>query len=430
VDFHFEAISPASMKLRLCCRIECSLQGIVSALVRGITIGEVKVSRTFEVGELLEIPVREFPEIDLPATVRFDLGDAELSEPLVVGSREDALLISGHAGVVVKDLCLDGGMLKGVFVGGGAGSAVQNAYVRINGSIMRSLDVEQPRSRAEGGFLARFIVALRPGDLTEVGLSIEIFLPGSSAPIGNFAYTRTDPTAELLRIVALEEAVRQADKSMTLQLMMLGDNFERRLALQQERIDAFIEHVISIVLDHAAGSSEVTDPATFLETLRSVKLELATSARAVSNAQLVSFASVSLDSAAFAFGWYDMEKNEKGQYRWMAKSGLIRNPHPTRPITRIEIDVIQVYGAHTPMLRASLGDFELKVSVEQSQSVFLVVLSPRTESSVTGDTLSLGSFASGSPASDIGTSDYRTLSISAAEVRFHYATSVKNESAS
>jgi hypothetical protein len=265
-------------------------------------------------------------------------------------------------------------------------------------------------------------------DFAETGLSVDFYVTGIDFPLANFTYARGDPTIESRRVIEIDEKVRQLQRSTSLQLEMLSDNFDRRLAVQQERVDAFIEYAIALVMNTVSDPSETLDPSAFVEALRqSGKLIREESGRTAIRPPTVyatPSATVALDSQDFAFGWYDLEMNETGYFRWMGQSSLTRNPSVSRPVAKVQLTVNQVYGAHEPMLQASLDDQSLATTLENQQGIFLVTFAvPPSSGQVTGQSLRIESFATGSPAADHGTNDHRILSVSVRDIRFFYGDS-------
>jgi hypothetical protein len=280
--------------------------------------------------------------------------------------------------------------------------------------------MEPARGRDEGGSSARFAVPIRPGDFVESGLSIDVFVMGVDYPIANFTYLRSDPAAETRRLIELDEKLRQMQKSTFLQIEMLRDSLEQRLAVQQERMDTFVEYAMSLIIDKLAAPLESLDPADFLDALR----HLGTTNAAASVASPVSLppstASLSLDAPALAFGWYDVETNGDGDFRWMGQTGIIRNPYISRPLSRVELTVSQVYGASEPTLRATLDEQELAASVKKSGRVFMVNFAAPANRKLTGESVQLESFVTGCPAVDHGNTDERILSIAVTHIKLYY----------
>lgn len=419
----FEPVSLHSGKIRLCCQTGGELHGIVTALVHGIAIGARQVASAFSPGDLLEIPAGYFPHVELPTRIRFVLGDDEIAEPLPVTSNDEVMSLVGPGEMSVENLFLEGGLLRGAILNKTNGRHVPEAHIRINGVVVRSVVMEPPRTRDEGGAISRFAVPIRAADFTETGLDIELHVTGIDHPVASYTYQRANPGDLSRQVIEIDEKVRQLRRATELQLQMLKDGFDQRAAAQQERIDTFIEYAMSLMLDNIASRSAI-DPAALVEALRSLRAPSAAGPAAVHSANLPAApvqAEIPLESPDFAFGWYDAEVNEHGRFRWMGQAALIRNPFPTHPVASVVLTVSQVYGAREPTLHASLDDFDLSIETQKENGVFRLRLAPAAgRPPVVGQALRIESFATGCPAVDHGTTDARILSIAIIRAQFFY----------
>lgn len=394
------------------------LDGTVTALVEGITVGEISLCRSFVSGDLLDVPIEYFPNVSLPNKIRFALVDEEISSPLVIASGEDVMAMLGQGDIVVENLQLDSSLLRGTILNRINGMLVPNLYIRINGQIVRSAIVDPPRGRDDGGSTSRFAVPIRPSDFAESGLHIDLHVTGIDYPVANFTYVRSDPTLLTKRLIEIDEKVRQLQKSTFLQIEVLRDSLERRLNIQQERIDTFIEYAMSLLVDNLAAETSDKSPAILIESFKELE-SISHKSQPTVRVGMTSVA-LELDSPAFAFGWYDLERSDESSFRWMGQASLIRNPVLSRKITRIETIVSQVYGSHEPMLRATLDDQALLTTLEKRGTTFLVTLSAPEATPLAGESLYIESFVTGCPATDRGANDKRILSVSVTELTIFY----------
>jgi hypothetical protein len=414
----FDSPAVLSAKIRLCCVDACDVSGVVIAYVEGITAGELTCSQAFAAGDFLDIPIRYFPHVSLPAKMRFVLGEVDIAEPLTIAGLEDVMTLLGHGHIHVGPLSLENSLLRGTIVNTSNSVNAASAFIKINGHVVRSAVVEPARGRDEGGSSARFAVPIRPGDFVESGLSIDLFVMGVDYPVAHFTYLRSDPDTQSRRLIEIDEKLRQMQKSTLLQIEMLRDSLEHRLTVQQERMDTFVEYAMSLIVDKLAGPLEALNPADFLDALRHLGTSNGSVALPVSMPP--STASLALDAPALSFGWYDVETNGDGDFRWMGQTGLIRNPYTSRPLSRLELTVSQVYGASEPMLRATLDDQELSASVKKNGKVYLVNFTAPADRKLTGESMHLESFVTGCPAVDHGNTDERILSIAVTHVKIYY----------
>jgi hypothetical protein len=220
----------------------------------------------------------------------------------------------------------------------------------------------------------------------------------------------------------LEEETRQLQRSISTQIEMLNANFQRRLTLQQERLDAFIEYATSIILDHFANAFEMrSDPLTFLQGLSEARSQTVNGEAVQIQVRSIHNAEARVDSNLFTFGWYDLERNENGPFRWMGQTALINNPYPNLPISHVDFLITQVYGSAEPLLRATADDVEFNVTTAKFGGHYLITFSlPQGTQEIYAQSIRVESFHSGCPATDEGTTDTRVLSVAAEKVDFHY----------
>ena len=419
--WHFVPAGPAPGGVRLDCKAPCGIEGVVTAYVNGVALGDIRVEQTFYENEHFTVPIRYFPYVELPATLHFLLEDQEIAKPLAIQSGEEVMAMLGPGDFTVEDLRLEGGLLRGQIINATNGVFSPSAYVKLNGLVVRSAILEPPRLRNTGGTTAKLAVPIRPGDFVQDGLHIEVHLAGVDHPVASLSYRRETLAGEGERLLKLSERVRQLERSSVLQVELLKSAVEERLNIQQERLDAFIEYAMALILDNLAGpAGGRVDAAALTNSLKQLRApDARVDVKSPPVAKPASIA-VPLDSASFAVGWYDLETNASGYFRWMSQNGLIRNPDVSRPVTEVRVTISQVYGAPAPMIRAFLDDAELAASVRREGAVFVATLKPAPGAAPRGESLVLESFAVGCPATDEGTSDTRLLSISTSHVLFHY----------
>ncbi len=415
-------VSVLPQRVRLTFGAPCAIMGSIDILVWGIRLGSIQVKRKFDAGEHIDLPVSYFPNVQLPAQLRICVGDEEIAPPLVIKSSEDVMALVGQGEVEAENLSLEAGLLRGSLVLRGNAISIPHAYIRLNGVVIRSVVVEPPVPRDSGGAACRFAVSIRPTDFVESGLNIDLHVSGIDYPVANFSYTRGDPSADMQRLLRLEKEVCQLQRSASAQMEILSANFERRLALQQERVDTFIEYVTSLVLDNFANAFDMkSDPLAFLQALTEVRSQTASGQTAQIQSHTIHNAEAKADSNLFAFGWYGLERDDGGPFRWMGQTALVNNPYPNLPISRIDFLITHVYGLAEPMLRATADDVELNVVTAKFDGNYRVTFSlPQGVQEICSQWIRVESFHTGCPATDEGTMDTRILSVAVEKADFHY----------
>lgn len=392
----------------------------MSALVNGISLGSIALTRHLSLGDSFDIPIKYFPKVDLPTCIRVTVADDEICQPVPVESAEDVMRVLGCGDISVRGLTIEAGLLKGTIINRSNGVHHAPAYVKINGLVSRVVNLELPQLLDDGGSASRFAVALKASDMLVSGLSIELYLLGLEYPLAAISFSRDDPASTATHFTEVNEKIRQLQRNMALQFDIMQANIDRQVKILQERVDAFIEYTSSSILDNLADHSRNQASALFKEAMERIKLASSHEATTYEFSTSLKSEQVAIDSPIFIFGWYDLESSADGPFRWMGPAGLIRIPRRSWMLDHVEIAVLQVYGSHEPFLEASLDGETLIPSVERDELNFLVKLSVPAGRSLCGDSLYIESLTTGSPAMDHGSSDDRILSIAVAGITFYY----------
>jgi len=426
-----QRISLLPGKLRLIFGEKFHVNGNIDVLVRGILISSTPTNCKFQIGEFIDLPISYFPAVQLPAHLRICVGDESIADPITISSADDVMAIVGQKEIEIEGLALEGGVLRGNFVLRGNSVSIPNSYICINDFAVRSVVVEPPVARDSGGAMARFAVSVRSTDFVESGLSIDLYICGIPCPLASLSYGRVDPEGDHRRLTKLEEELRQARTAHTAQLEMLNVELERRLTAQHDRIDTFIEYLMSIMLDYMASEHQIqSDKTTFLQAISNIRQRSTGMETVAVPARTIRSATLEANSSHFTVGWYGLEQDDIGLFRWMGHVALISNPYPDLPIAKVELLIAQVYGAAEPLLRATADDVEFEVAETRMGDHYLITFSsPYTGEGVYANSFRIESFRSGCPASDKGETDTRTLSISALRANFSYAQSCGESSA-
>jgi hypothetical protein len=395
------------------------LDGLAEILLhcRGIEVGRLALSGPVEADATIEVPVARLPRVSLPAELRVSAAIAgpDLAPPWPIESPAAALDLLGPPAPVVEELRLEAGVLRGVAVERTNGLLEPVLYARINDAGARAVAVETPAPLAEGGCAFRFGLALQPADLTESGLAVTLHLVGLETPLARTAWARTGLGEPEARIVELEGRLRRLEQSAATGLLAAQEEMRRRLDIQQERIDAFIEAAASLLLDRIAGAPEE---------LRGLIAAAASEPPAEAPVLLRLDRQVELPTEAghFGFGWHTPERDADGPFRWMADRALVVNPEPDRKVAAVTLAISHVYGAPEPALRAGFDDLPCAVEVAPAGAHrFTLRITPPDGIAATCRSLRLEALSSGVPARDGVSADDRLLSMAVARLVFDFS---------
>jgi len=134
---------------------------------------------------------------------------------------------------------------------------------------------------------------------------------------------------------------------------------------------------------------------------------------------------VPLASAAFSFGWHDVEEQDGAPVRWMSDHAVLFNPQPERPVEQVRLVLAGAHGAAQPVLRAAFDQMPALLAMEHGRKRngpgVATIGWPKGRPPGVVEAISLASMLHSAP---VGTADgrgARNLSIAVSEVTFLYA---------
>ncbi|MEN0076850.1 MAG: hypothetical protein AAGC69_20870 [Paracraurococcus sp.] len=395
---------------------------------RGIEVGRLDLPAGLQQGELCAIPIARLPRVPLPAELRISAArdGRDLASPWRIDSADAALSLLGPPEIRIEDLRMDHGVLRGTAREMRNGLLEPVLYARLNGAGARVVSIESPAGLPEGGCAFRFALPIRPADLTEAGLSVSLLLIGQETPVAHFAWTRHGAGAAERRLAELEGRLRQIEEESAAAQQGLQSTLERRLGLQQERIDAFIAAASTLLFDRLAGA-----PAAGADALRG----LLASGGAVAAGEpmldrMAERLELPLDSGLFGAGWHREEVYPHGSFRWMGPRGLLLSPAAERALAAVTLEITGLYRAAAPAIAAQFDDAAAEVSVTAREDGTFSVRLVHPAGPQPVRLLRLASQTGGCPAEEGESGDRRMLAIAVSQVVFEYATGAEPDPAS
>lgn len=422
--------------VRLACLVSGRVDDVIVAYVQGIRAGESRINGNFRAGDVIEFPIRYLPWVELPTEIRFARrdNDADISAPFELRTVDEAIMLVGMGQIVVDSMTISQGIVRGVAFNRTNGLLKPQLFARINGLVPRSVDMEEPRLMDEGGASFRFAVQLLPTDISDSGLSIELYVAGGRTVLASLTLSRPANDELERRLIALDSRVQQIQDASSFHIKSLRNELKEQITDVQRRVDTFIEYASSFIFDRIAGErrEEIApiDPAlqAQMENLRSfinAVPAISSGSKKSEGAAPTTATYVDLNSDLFTLGWYAVEVVDGNSFRWMSRTGIIFNPDPGRIINEVLIVIDKVYGATSPLLNCYFDALPavLDITEDPATSRFMARLQWSDDiPAIPVQTFRIESQVSASPARAEGSNDERILSIAIREVVFFYGT--------
>ncbi|PZP45649.1 MAG: hypothetical protein DI601_09205 [Azospirillum brasilense] len=404
--------------LRLRCVTPGRLEAPLVAWLGGMEAGRAELpegSAGFQPGDPLTLRIGRLPCAPPGEMLRFAQsgGDGDLAPPLALADGRVAWALLGPGEPVVEALEAHQGVLHGRLVNAVNGLFAPPLSARVNGALPRAVVAETPRPRPDGASVIRFALSLRPEEIGEAGLSVEIRAEGMEAPLARWALAPV-VLQEAETLAGLAARLRRLEQASTLRDARLRLDLDHGFATRDARFEAFVEHVMGLIAGAGPAGGRIAAPDARIEALLTPLRALLDEATPPP-ATLPAERRLGPGDGAFTLGWHPPEE----AFRWMGPSGMVENPDPWRPVRAVRLRVAQVYGSDRPRLLASLDARHAPLRMEPVEGGTEVLIEP--EEALAFDVLRLDSLTHGSPAREGRGDDTRELSLAVAEVVFFYA---------
>ncbi|MBD3763763.1 MAG: hypothetical protein IE927_03235 [Rhodobacterales bacterium] len=402
----------------------------VTALVGGVPIGRAVAAAALAAGGRLDLRCGYYPDIGLPADIRFALDgrDDDAAPPVALTRMGQVIGLVGHGRIEEVELTLADGVIRGTGVNRtNAHKPLQPRLIcRVNGEILRDVTVDRVTANPGGGVLLAFSVPIEAGDVRESGARYDILTLPNLQLVGSrsLAPPLLDAAHET-RLAAVEARMSQMLRRHSLDLAALRDTLARTEARHLALIDGFAEYMLSLIYDRmaATGSPDRPGPeeAAAIAAFRQLTAELTGAAAPAAPPRA---ATVMPPDLARGQGWYGAETTGTGQaYVWMQRLGAVANPHPQAPVTLVSV-LVQTLLMPEALPLAALFDgepAEVSVFPDPEARPFRVNLRPAGGGAKPVHLIDLVAARAFSP-QDLGLSpDRRQLSLAVNAVTFHYA---------
>lgn len=362
----------------------CERPGLVDdqlvAYVNGIPIGESARLSALAEGEKASIQCGYFPCVSLPCQIRVGLKDAnqDIAPLLAIQSADEVQRLVGHGRLEDLRLTLQNGVVVGAAINKVNGLGRPLLLGRINGHMLRNIQVEPPRMRDEGGCYVSFTMAVEPSDLGPSGATYEILKLPEMTLLGTLAFPRSDDQALALSVGRLEASVDGLHKQLRLELARAHEVAEQQRQQSQHTLESVVEYLLALMFDRFANKQDASAAKLENDALADFRRLIADHGDAELGGR--DYLQVPPDSLLFVDGWFELEQDERRfDIRWMGPGSSLLNPRPSRPIAAVTFTVGVTADGAVPQLTAAFDADPVDVEVTHSPNgaPYTVKLLPR-----------------------------------------------------
>ncbi|WP_292229848.1 hypothetical protein [Brevundimonas sp.] len=373
--------------------------GQLTPYLRGVPLG-----RPVNVGDedvLVELEVERLPHVTLPAEIRVAWEDgSEASSPLAIISEAEAVALTGNGALEEVSATLQNGMVKGRALNRRNGVERPVILGRINGVLLRPVEVGPPSAHEGGGAIVTFTMPIEPSDFSAEGGVIELI----HAPAMTTLWRTVLAPHQSEEAAAVETRRRLTETEQ--RLAGIAAQIETRLGQELRRQNQLIEDVVAYMLaliHDRANRSETPDDGDREQARRLIE-----SASTVSgSADDETLAVVGPLSPFMGWGWSVPELNrDRIELRRMQTAATVLNPHPERKVERIALTVLEGSTVVLSQLSAQTDGQTRKIQASEELGA------PFTASLVLTPPLSVGLLSLAAPMSQEG--------LAVQDVRFFY----------
>lgn len=321
----------------------------VRALINGVEIGTVTVDAEggCDTGDVLKLDCTYYPDTGLPCQIRFAEGgeDSDVAPAIDLVSHDQVIALVGYGELHEGELTLADGMLHGTAVNYTNAHNRPPLIGRVNGSILRDVEVTNTLARPGGGATVYFKMAIQATDLTESGARYEVLsLPDMSTVAVRAVTPVRDSETLHTHIVELEEKVSQLNKRFSYALATAQDEANAMHRKTLDLIDGFAEYTLSVVFDRMqSGNPDIPGTPEEEAAIQAFRNMMAERTGEQLGDDTIKSLTLYPNQFGTGDGWYGVEAYEQSKkFSWMARIGTIHNPRPQLETSLISLSLLRV----------------------------------------------------------------------------------------
>ena len=317
----------------------------LQAFVRGVPLGEaVTVS---EGDSHVLVPVERFPHVDFPAELRIARDDGtDAVPPVIVQDAATVNILVGEGTLTDVEVDFRNGLVTGTARNRTNGTNVPVLIGRVNGTLLRPVDVRLEGGDETGGARLRFTLPVEAGDFSDRGVSFEILHAPSMDCVWRSVLAPADTlmAGGIVTDIRLSEAERKlADAGLALETRLTA-----KVARQQALIEDITAHLLALVNDKGADNRV------------QARQLMAASGHDVAADSTVGV--VGPLSPYMGWGWSAPELgDDRIEHRRMGAAATVLNPHPDRAVRAIALTVLRATPESLMALSARTDGVEAQI---------------------------------------------------------------------
>ena len=307
--------------------------GTLTPYLRGVPLGEgVKVASDDTV---IDLAVERLPHVALPAEIRIGWDDGtDACSPLILSTEAEAVSLAGNGVLEEVSVVFQNGMVKGRAVNHRNGVERPVILGRINGVLLRPVDVRLRSAHEAGGGVVAFSMPVDPSDFSSEGGVLELVHAPAMTVLWRSALAPVeDPVAAS---VETRRRLAETEQRMASLVSQLETRLGQDVRKQNQLIEDVAAYMLALIHDRANRSEAPED----MDRNQARRLiELASSVCNESDDDTL--AAVGPLSPFMGWGWSAAElSRDRIELRRMHASATVLNPHPERKVGRIALTVM------------------------------------------------------------------------------------------
>lgn len=308
--------------------------GRLTPYLRGIPLGEgVEIAYDDIV---IDLAIERLPHVALPAGIRIGWDDGtDACPPLIISNETEAVSLAGNGVLEEVSVVFQSGMVKGQAVNHRNGIERPVILGRINGVLLRPVDVRLRAAHEAGGAVVTFAMPVDPSDFSSEGGVLELVHAPEMTVLWRSALAPVeDPVAASAEI---RRRLAETEQRMASLVSQLETRLGQDVRKQSQLMEDVVAYMLALIYDRA-NRPEAPDDADRNQAKRLI--DLASSASNDANDDTL--AAIGPLSPFMGWGWSAPElSSDRIELRRMYTSATVLNPHPERKVTRIALTVME-----------------------------------------------------------------------------------------